>query len=112
MATTTTTTQAVQVASVPAALALPPARRERKAWHLLIRNRMAMAGAAIVVAWVLIALLAPVIGPLLDKFAYVCAEGSFIELYEGQVLADDLVAWLRERELGSPASCVELPAFE
>lgn len=36
-------------------------------------------------------------GELLDKFTYVCAEGSFIELYEGQVLADDLVAWLRER---------------
>jgi hypothetical protein len=36
-------------------------------------------------------------GELLDKFTYVCAEGSFIELYEGQVLADDLIAWLRER---------------
>lgn len=36
-------------------------------------------------------------GELLDSFSYVCAEGSFIELYEGQVLADDLVAWLRER---------------
>jgi FkbM family methyltransferase len=36
-------------------------------------------------------------GELLDKFAYVCAEGSFIELYKGQVLADELVAWLRER---------------
>jgi FkbM family methyltransferase len=36
-------------------------------------------------------------GDLLDKFAYVYAEASFIELYEGQVLADDLVAWLRER---------------
>ncbi|MGA7052524.1 MAG: FkbM family methyltransferase [Mycobacterium sp.] len=35
-------------------------------------------------------------GKLLDKFIYVCAEGSFIELYKGQVLADDLVAWLRE----------------
>jgi hypothetical protein len=34
---------------------------------------------------------------VLDKFAYVYAEGSFIELYEGQVLADDLIAWLRER---------------
>lgn len=34
---------------------------------------------------------------LLDRFAYVCAEGSFIELYEGQALADDLIAWLRER---------------
>lgn len=36
-------------------------------------------------------------GELLDKFDYVCAEASFIELYEGQVLADDLVAWLSER---------------
>jgi FkbM family methyltransferase len=27
---------------------------------------------------------------LFERFAYVCAEGSFIELYEGQVLADDL----------------------
>lgn len=35
-------------------------------------------------------------GELLDKFAYVCAEGSFMELYQGQVLADDLIAWLRE----------------
>ena len=34
---------------------------------------------------------------LLERFAYVCAEGSFIELYEGQVLADELVAWLRGR---------------
>ncbi len=36
-------------------------------------------------------------GELLEKFEYVCAEGSFIELYEGQVLADELVAWLGER---------------
>jgi FkbM family methyltransferase len=36
-------------------------------------------------------------GDLLDRFAYVYAEASFIELYEGQVLADDLVAWLCER---------------
>jgi FkbM family methyltransferase len=35
-------------------------------------------------------------GDLLDKFTYVYAEGSFIELYEGQVLADDLIAWLRD----------------
>jgi FkbM family methyltransferase len=35
-------------------------------------------------------------GDLLDKFTYVYAEGSFIELYEGQVLADELIAWLRE----------------
>ncbi|MDT5022455.1 MAG: hypothetical protein QOC88_3207 [Mycobacterium sp.] len=36
-------------------------------------------------------------GDLLDKFTYVYAEGSFVELYEGQVLADDLIAWLREQ---------------
>ena len=32
---------------------------------------------------------------LLDSFSYVYAEGSFVEVYEGQVLADDLIAWLR-----------------
>ena len=37
-------------------------------------------------------------GELLDKFTYICAEGSFIELDKGQVLAADLVAWLRERD--------------
>lgn len=36
-------------------------------------------------------------GELLGNFTYVCAEGSFIELYKGQVLADDLTAWLHER---------------
>lgn len=36
-------------------------------------------------------------GELLSKFTHVCAEGSYVELYEGQVLADDLIAWLRER---------------
>ena len=36
-------------------------------------------------------------GDLLEKFTYVYAEGSFVELYEGQVLADDLIAWLREQ---------------
>ena len=35
---------------------------------------------------------------LLDSFSYVYAEGSFVELYEGQALADDLIAWLRLRE--------------
>jgi FkbM family methyltransferase len=34
---------------------------------------------------------------LLERFEFVCAEGSFIELYQGQVLADDLIAWLRAR---------------
>jgi FkbM family methyltransferase len=31
---------------------------------------------------------------ILDRFTYVCAEGSFIELYEGQVLVEELVGWL------------------
>jgi FkbM family methyltransferase len=35
-------------------------------------------------------------GDLLSRFTYICAEGSYTELYEGQVLADDLIAWLRE----------------
>jgi FkbM family methyltransferase len=34
---------------------------------------------------------------LLDRFAYVYAECSFVELYAGQVLADEVIAWLRER---------------
>ena len=34
---------------------------------------------------------------LLDRFAYVYAECSYVELYEGQVLADELIAWLNER---------------
>ena len=34
---------------------------------------------------------------LLDRFAYVYAECSFVELYGGQVLADEVIAWLRER---------------
>ncbi len=34
---------------------------------------------------------------LLDRFAYVYAECSFVELYGGQALADEVIAWLRER---------------
>ncbi|SRR5258708_4500353 len=34
---------------------------------------------------------------LLERFAYVYAECSFIELYKGQALADEVIAWLRER---------------
>ena len=37
---------------------------------------------------------------LLDQFAYVYAECSFVELYGGQALADEVVAWLRERGFG------------
>lgn len=36
----------------------------------------------------------------LERFAWVYAECSFIELYEGQALADEVIAWLRERGLG------------
>jgi FkbM family methyltransferase len=34
---------------------------------------------------------------LLDRFAYVYAECSFVELYAGQALADEVTSWLRER---------------
>ena len=34
---------------------------------------------------------------LLDRFAYVYAECSFVELYAGQALADEGIAWLRDR---------------
>jgi FkbM family methyltransferase len=34
---------------------------------------------------------------LLDRFACVYAECSFVELYAGQALADEVIAWLRER---------------
>ena len=34
---------------------------------------------------------------LLQHFAYVYAECSFVELYAGQALADEVIAWLRER---------------
>ena len=34
---------------------------------------------------------------LLECFAYVYAECSFVELYTGQALSDDVIAWLRDR---------------
>src|SRR5947209_8452166 len=37
--------------------------RARAWWHLLLQNRMAMTGAAVILAWVVIALLSPVIAP-------------------------------------------------
>lgn len=36
---------------------------------------------------------------LLDRFDWVYAECSFMELYAGQSLADEVIAWLRERGL-------------
>jgi peptide/nickel transport system permease protein len=38
-------------------------RSGRRAWHLLMRNRMAMAGAGIVVLWVALAVVAPLVAP-------------------------------------------------
>jgi FkbM family methyltransferase len=38
-------------------------------------------------------------GPLLANFRWVIAESSFVELYEGQPLADELIAWLAENGL-------------
>ena len=38
-------------------------RERRRVWHLLLRNRMALSGAAVVLVWVVVALLAPVIAP-------------------------------------------------
>ncbi|EQD68205.1 methyltransferase, FkbM family [mine drainage metagenome] len=37
---------------------------------------------------------------LLDAFAWVYCECSFVELYAGQALADEVIAWLRERGFG------------
>jgi FkbM family methyltransferase len=37
---------------------------------------------------------------LLDRFALVYAECSFVELYLGQALADEVIAWLHERGFG------------
>ena len=34
---------------------------------------------------------------VLDRFAWVYAECSFVELYAGQALADEVIAWLRDR---------------
>lgn len=36
---------------------------------------------------------------VLDRFAWVYVECSFMELYAGQSLADEVIAWLRERGL-------------
>ena len=35
--------------------------------------------------------------PVMDRFDYIYAECSFLELYEGQALADEVIDWLRER---------------
>jgi peptide/nickel transport system permease protein len=54
----------VGLPAVPiAATARPAVRRQVAVWQLLLRNRMAVLGGAIVVAWVIIAMLAPLIAP-------------------------------------------------
>ena len=35
---------------------------------------------------------------MIDCFLYIYAECSFVELYEGQAFADEVIAWLHERE--------------
>ena len=57
-------TTSIDLTSTPLVAAAPAGVRERRrAWHLLLRNRMALSGAAVVVVWVVVALLAPVIAP-------------------------------------------------
>jgi peptide/nickel transport system permease protein len=56
----------VAVAPAPAlgtAAARPVVRRARGWWQLLLRNRMAMTGAAVILVWAVIAVLAPLIAP-------------------------------------------------
>ena len=57
-------TTSIDLTATPLVAAAPAGVRERRrAWHLLLRNRMAVSGAVVVLAWVAIALLAPVIAP-------------------------------------------------
>jgi peptide/nickel transport system permease protein len=57
-------TTSIDLTSAPLVAAAPAGVRERRrAWHLLLRNRMALSGAAVVLIWVVVALLAPVIAP-------------------------------------------------
>jgi peptide/nickel transport system permease protein len=58
---------AATTVELPAASAAPAApsraHRQRDAWQMLLRNRMAILGAVVVLGWVAVALLAPVIAP-------------------------------------------------
>jgi peptide/nickel transport system permease protein len=58
------TTTTVQLGATPRSIVAPGTlRKPQTTWNLLVRNRMAMLGAFIVLAWVIIALLAPLIAP-------------------------------------------------
>src|SRR2546423_5440684 len=59
MATTTVDLPAAPTAAVVGSRVHKP----RDAWHLLLRNRMAIVGASVVLAWVLVALLSPLLAP-------------------------------------------------
>jgi peptide/nickel transport system permease protein len=56
-------TVSVDVALSRTPVAAPFARRERRVWHILARNRMAVFGASIILVWVLLALFAPLLAP-------------------------------------------------
>jgi peptide/nickel transport system permease protein len=56
-------TVSVDVSLPRTGLAVPRARRERRVWHILARNRMAVLGASIILLWVLLAIFAPLLAP-------------------------------------------------
>jgi peptide/nickel transport system permease protein len=62
VATTTSVSRALDVGTPAAAPALA-VRRNRSTWQIMLRNRMAMLGAAVVLTWILVALLAPILAP-------------------------------------------------
>jgi peptide/nickel transport system permease protein len=62
VATTTSVSVPLDIGT-PAALPALGVRKGRTTWQILLRNRMAMLGAAVVLAWMLVALLAPILAP-------------------------------------------------
>jgi peptide/nickel transport system permease protein len=56
-------TVSVDVSLPRTGVAAPLARRERRVWHILVRNRMAVLGASIILLWVLLAVFAPLLAP-------------------------------------------------
>ena len=57
-------TTSIDLTAAPLVAAAPAAvRQRRRVWQVLLRNRMAVSGAIVVVAWVAVALLAPLIAP-------------------------------------------------
>ena len=57
-------TTSIDLTAAPLVAAAPAAvRQRRRVWQVLLRNRMAVSGAIVVVVWVAVALLAPLIAP-------------------------------------------------